>query len=277
MTLNDRRLYQAFKYATYAFLTLNIFLFFQEEWGALQHRFTAGIAPSEIIEGFASTIDTAAWVVLLLMFELETYVLDDRNMTRAVARTLQTARVFCYAVITYAFVGYLTKLGFLQQASLLAQPGGLCALAAESWSYAVDLDEYVVLTADNCGALSRGDRLVRFMGLDAVVDAAGYVDILRLAWVDVINSGTWLAVVAALEAEVQLQKRERLSAAAYRGFNLLKAACYAVLFCAAVYWGVKGDFVDFWDAFLWLVAFFFIERNVVEWRAECLHRVAFAA
>jgi hypothetical protein len=37
---------------------------------------------------------------------------------------------------------------------------------------------------------------------------------------------------------------------------------------AAVYWGFEGDFVDFWDAFLWLVAFFFIELNVVEWRQE---------
>ena len=35
---------------------------------------------------------------------------------------------------------------------------------------------------------------------------------------------------------------------------------------AAVYWGVKGDFVDFWDAMLWLIAFVFIELNVFEWR-----------
>jgi hypothetical protein len=37
---------------------------------------------------------------------------------------------------------------------------------------------------------------------------------------------------------------------------------------AAIYWGIKGDFVDFWDAFLWLVAFVFIELNVFEWRRE---------
>ena len=46
------------------------------------------------------------------------------------------------------------------------------------------------------------------------------------------------------------------------------AVLYSILFLAAVYWGVKGDFVDFWDAFLWLVAFVFIEMNVFEWRAE---------
>jgi hypothetical protein len=42
------------------------------------------------------------------------------------------------------------------------------------------------------------------------------------------------------------------------------------LFLAAVYWGFKGDFVDFWDAFLWLVAFVFIEMNVFNWRQEAL-------
>ena len=52
--------------------------------------------------------------------------------------------------------------------------------------------------------------------------------------------------------------------------NAAKVVLYAILFAAAVYWGFKGDFVDFWDAFLWLVAFVFIERNVIEWRAESL-------
>jgi hypothetical protein len=45
---------------------------------------------------------------------------------------------------------------------------------------------------------------------------------------------------------------------------------YTVLFGAAVYWGVEGTFLDFWDAFLWLVAFVFIEMNVFEWREERL-------
>ena len=35
-----------------------------------------------------------------------------------------------------------------------------------------------------------------------------------------------------------------------------------------------GDFVDFWDAFLWLVAFAFIELNVLEWHQEALEQAA---
>jgi len=43
---------------------------------------------------------------------------------------------------------------------------------------------------------------------------------------------------------------------------------YSILFAAAAYWGLLGDFLDFWDAFMWLVAFVFIEMNIFQWQAE---------
>lgn len=262
------RSYQLFKYAVYALLTLNIYLFFAEEWAAAGHRFAGGIEFSEIIEGFAATIDTAAWVVLLLMFELETWVLEDRHVTRPVRLTLHGLRAICYAVIVYAFYGYLTKLLFLLGADPMPAATDLCAIAADGgWSYAVDLDEYVSLTAANCA--EHVDSSYRRLGdLRAVVGASDYAPILRLAWVDVINSGVWLLVVALLEADVRLQARGMLEGIVLRLSTAAKYALYSILFAAAVYWGVKGDFVDFWDAFLWLVAFVFIELNVFEWRQE---------
>ena len=36
----------------------------------------------------------------------------------------------------------------------------------------------------------------------------------------------------------------------------------------AIYWGVVGDFVDFWDAFLWLAGFFIIELNIFKWQQD---------
>jgi hypothetical protein len=89
-----------------------------------------------------------------------------------------------------------------------------------------------------------------------------------LAWVDVINSAVWLLVVIVLEIDVRLQEKGRLEGMPFLISNVSKGILYSLLFLAAVYWGLKGDFVDFWDAFLWLVAFVFIELNVVEWREE---------
>ena len=262
------RLYQLFKYTVYGLLTLNIYLFFIEEWAAAPHRFSDGIVLTDIIIGFAATIDTAAWVVLLLMFELETYALADHHFTPRVTFSLHGLRVICYGFILYAFYGYVTKLIFLL--GIAPAPGivDLCSLTADQWAYAVDLDEYVAITKANCGALTSSTTFFGFPEMNAVVDQAGRTDIIRLAWVDVINAGVWILVVIVLEIDVRLQERGLLSGIAQRISNASKYILYSLLFLAAVYWGVKGDFVDFWDAFLWLVAFIFIEMNVVEWQHE---------
>lgn len=270
MTLSNYKTFQAFKYVVYGLLTLNIGLFFAEEWAATGYRFASGLDALDIIEAFAATIDTAAWVILLLMFELETWVLDDRQLTPAVSRALHLLRAACYAVIVYAFYGYVTKLLFLHTATPLAGVEDLCTLVDGAWSYAIDLDEYRVLTLANCAEFSSNSRFWQFPGLTATVDTAGLTRIVSLAWVDVINSGVWLLVVALLEIDVRLQERGRLEGPVLRASTMSKYVLYSALFLAAVYWGLKGDFVNFWDAFLWQVAFVFIEMNVFEWRRESL-------
>ena len=274
MNISRENVFQLFKYTVYALLTLNVYLFFAEEWAAASHRFVNGVALEDIIEGFAASIDTAAWVVLLLMFELETYVLSDEQFSRRVTWTLHGIRATCYAFIVYAFYGYVSKLLFLFDAVPLANVSDLCSLVANQWAYAVDFDEYEVITAANCATVSTATSFFQLSGLTAVVDALGLRDITRLAWVDVINSAVWLLVVMVLELDVFFQEMNRLEDMILRVSNASKFALYSLLLLAAIYWGVKGDFVDFWDAFLWLIAFVFIELNVFEWRQESLEQQA---
>jgi len=268
LVIDRSRIFQLFKYAVYALLTVNVYLFFSEEWAASAYRFSNGISVAEIIEGFTASIDTAAWVVLLLMFELETYVLDDEHFTRRVTWALHGMRAFCYTIIVYSFYGYLTKLLFFSGAAPLSGISDLCTLVDGVWAYAIDFDEYETLTSANCAAMSQANAYVHFPGMSTAVDEPGFRDIIRLAWVDVINSAVWLLVVIVLEIDVRLQERDKLRAIALRLSNLSKYILYSALLLAAIYWGIKGDFVDFWDAFLWLVAFVFIELNVFEWRQE---------
>ena len=67
---------------------------------------------------------------------------------------------------------------------------------------------------------------------------------------------------------MRLQLRGALTGMLLRLSSVLKFITYAVLLGAAVYWGFAGNFIDFWDAFLWLVAFVFIELNVFQWHEE---------
>ena len=69
MRINGAALFQTFKYIVYVLLAMNIYWFYSEESAAAVVQFAKGVALSDLIEAYSATIDTAAWVVLLLMFD----------------------------------------------------------------------------------------------------------------------------------------------------------------------------------------------------------------
>ena len=264
-------IFRLFKYTVYAVLTFNIYLFFQEEWLATEQTFSQGIVFADLISGFAATIDTAAWVVLLLLFELETSVIDDRVLRQPrVKYGFIVLRVFSYSFILYAFYGYFDKMLLTYDISpfaLDAMVDDLCALVGQGYSSIVTIDEYPLLDAQSCGALA-GQDLYRLDGQQVIGSLKDWQAVQWLAWGDVINSITWVGVVVILEVDVWLQLRGRFEGKVITLSNLVKGVFYSILFAAAAYWGALGDFLDFWDAFMWLVAFVFIEMNLFRWQAE---------
>ena len=274
MTINRYTLYQVFKYALYIFLSMNVYWFFVEEFQANFLLYPSGVQLGDLYDAYAATIDTAAWVVLLLMFELETYILEDHHYSRPVTISLHVLRAVCYALIIRVFFGYIGNLQSVLDVSVLAGVTDLCSLVSDNWSYSHDFEEYTLLTAANCASFSSAGSFLEFADARAVVNTSGHTAIVWLAWVDVVNAAVWLLVVLVLEIDVRLQEKNRFEGLALHASNITKVILYAILFVAAVYWGVYGDFVDFWDAFLWLLAFFFIEMNVVEWRQEELEEQA---
>jgi len=277
LTISRETLFQSFKYAVYVLLAMNVYWFFAEEFLANKLLYPDGVGLLDLIGAYAATVDTAAWVVLLLMFELETYVLDDQQFTRFVTWSMHGLRAVCYGFIIYAFYGYLGNLVSVQAVSPLEGVSNLCSLVNDQWAYSYDIEEYTTITAENCNTFSSAGSFLQFHDARAVVDAAGLAAIIGLAWIDVINAAVWLLVVLVLEIDVCLQEHDRYEGLAYRISGALKVILYATLLYAAVYWGIKGDFVDFWDAFLWLVAFVFIELNVFEWRKESKEELAAAS
>jgi len=259
------RLFKAAKILVYLLLSLNIYLFLQEELLALTYTFSDGIEPGQLIQAFSATIDTAAWVILLLMFELETAALDDRKIHGGVKWGLHGLRGLCYIALTYAFTGYYQELVTLYQIAPLSVPDA-CALAGGDYSLLVDFDEYIPLDAVNCAAM--GSPVFTVADFNVLVDAETLSSAQTLAWVDVINAADWILVVIVLEVEVRLQLRGGLSDRVLNVTKFIKLVLYAILFLCAGYWGYDGDFLDFWDASLWLFAFIFIELNVFEWQFE---------
>lgn len=269
---NTSRLRSAFtavKYLTYTLLFFNVLFFMREELGSLQHTFTGGMTVPQFVQVFASTIDTAAWVILLLLFELETSVLEDAQIRGWVKHSIHGVRLLCGVAIVWAFFGYWAELLTLYNTSPLDSWQG-CEELGQGWSLLIRLDEYMPLDAQNCTTVA--NSALQISDFEIVASPEVLRSTHWLAWTDVINSAAWILVVVMLEIEVRLQLRGGLTEGIVRSTRYLKYVLYGVLFTAAVYWGFEGKFLDFWDACLWLFAFIFIELNVFDWQQESSER-----
>jgi len=258
------RAFTLLKYTVYGLLCANVYFFLLRETAALEHTrgSAAALSGAELVQVFASTIDTAAWLLLLLLFELETAVFAGRDLSAAARAGLHALRALCGLAIVYAFIGYCGQLEGLLRAGP-AGFGDACTRIGNGWSVLLRLNEYAVLDAVNCAPL--GPQPLQLGNLPVLADEQTLAAARQLALTDVVNAGAWILVVLLLELEVRLQLHHRLSRALLRLARVLKLVLYSVLFLAAAYWGLRGDWLDGWDAGLWLFAFLFIELNLFGW------------
>ncbi len=259
------RWFVAIKYITFLLLSFNVYLFLEQELISATHAGIAELDLASLVQLFSATLDTAAWVLLLLLFELETAILPDTRLVGATKWSLHGLRWLCGAAIVSAFLGYIGEWEVFRQAASLPEPA--CDLVTQHWSVLLGFDSFTPLNAANCSALNAD--AVQISALHQVIASPRiFADAQDLALVDVVNAGAWILVVIALEIEVHVQLKGGLPQRLQWGLTATKIMLYLVLAAAAIYWGFEGDFLDFWDAALWLFAFVFIELNVFEWQRE---------
>jgi hypothetical protein len=264
--LHPHRVYTAFKYTIYVLLGVNAYLFFREDLAAGAEMFNHVLTWSNVVDVFTASTDTTAWLILLLLFELETAVISDEKLQGGLKWILMGVRVVCYFFIVTAFFGYVGKYGMITNLAPITITD-VCELVGGEWNYVVNLDDYPPIDAASC-LLLQGQQLFLVSGTDIIGTRAALDSARGLAIIDIVNAGTWLVIVVLLEAEVFLQLRELLTGALLKINKYLKGFFYGLLFVCAIYWGFEGSFLDFWDAFLWLVAFIFIELNIFQWHGE---------
>lgn len=258
--------YRIFKYSIYCFLAYNTWLFFLDDFSSSTQLFSNGVSWRNIMEAYSATIDTFAWVILLLLFELETAVIADEKLEGPLKWVLITLRGICYLFIFFAFYGYVIKYGVVTNLASFTI-ADICSLVGTDFTYAQTLDEYLPITPDVCNAM-QGASLQKIAGTQIIGTQEQLSLVYSLAVTDIINAADWLVIVAVLEGEVWLQINGRLSDRLLRANKYLKGFLYTILFGCAAYWGIDGGFLEFWDAILWLAAFIFIEMNIFEWQAE---------
>lgn len=259
-------LYQLLKYSIYVIILYNVLYFTFEDYNAAAHRFREGVSIRDFYDAFPQAIDSLSWFVLLLMLELETWVIEDEDHTGGVRWSINIVSAICYFFILLAFMGYFQKLLFVfgfEPASFSAA----CEAVGSVPSYLVEIDEYAALSADTCAGVGPAPY---YLNASAGILMSGSIlnETYLLGFTEVINAGTWILVVLVLWVDVYLQLRGRLTDRLYRINAYIKVALYLILVAAAVIWGIYGNFMDFWDAFIWIAAFFFIELNLLQWHEE---------
>lgn len=262
-----KNLFLTIKWLTYSWLIYNGVQFFLDEQAASQTTYAGNLSLSEIIKVYSAAIDTAFWIFLLLLLELETYIIDDDVLKKPTVKYFMMGlRAICYAVIIYAAYGYFVKM--LSQSDIvpfaISNP---CDLIGQDFSLLTYFEEYEPISLDNCQVLA-GQELSRLNGHNIIAPLADLNYAKWVSWIDVFNSITWLLVVAVLEVDVWFQLKGELKGRLLKTSTMLKFVLYAILFACALAWWYTGVFLDFSDAFLWLFAFFFIEMNMVQWQKE---------
>ncbi len=264
--INPQNIFRLFKYTIYVLLAYDALLFFQQDLAASAQTFGDTVTWRNVIEAYSATFDTVAWVVLLLLFELETAIIPDHLLKGRLKWLLKGLAGICYFFIVYSFYGYCYKYGVVTDL-VPFDIDDVCSLIGTDFTYVFELDDYLPLDEAVCTAMN-GQSLMQISGTEIIAMEPALGEAIRLAIVDVVNALTWLIIVVLLEIEVFMQLQDSLTDRSLIIAKYTKGFFYAVLFICAIYWGVKGSFLDFWDAFLWLVAFIFIELNIFQWHSE---------
>ena len=222
----------------------------------------------KVIEQFSTSIDMAAWLGLVFLFELETYALPDEAFKRGVTKTIHTARIICYLGIVYAAYGYTALTLDNYKVTELADLTEICQIADQGTALQLDVVAYTQITSENCGNISAGAPFYKISDDTSIIDGPTLDHVQKLGWVDVVNAFVWLIVVLLIEIEVRMHASDRFDSPALKLIRHSNTAFYGVLIVTAIIWLMTGYPVYVWDAFLWIFGFWAIELNLAEWQEE---------
>jgi hypothetical protein len=136
------------------------------------------------------------------------------------------------------------------------------ALDSFGWLMLVAVMEYETRTLDRAYSNNFEKLLIGAIQIIAymIIIRSWYLYYAEGMWMDFVNATAWLLVCALLVYDVYTAGHFNPDEWKWR--NMAKGALYAILLGCAVYWGVTGDVLNFYDAFLWILAFVVIELNV---------------
>jgi hypothetical protein len=266
---NLHKIQQAVKWAVYMLLIINWGFYIFEDWDRAVHTLNPGSTFFDWTREFATSIDESAWFVLLFLFELETYILEDDDWKGWIRKTVHGVRLVCLVMILHTVYAFAVTVIEYRPTVIVENVSSLCDMTDDDISFVYNLD-YTEVTEQTCGSLSDETQFYR-VGNDPVVSTIAGLNLERdLAWVDLVEVVTWLLIIMSIEVVVRLQEHKITGGTLISVANNLKIILYLILAALAVYWATLSHWLYSWDTFVWIAGFSAIEMNINEWRDELL-------
>lgn len=214
-----------------------------------------------VMETFAVSIDYVAWMVLIVLFEMETSAKTRDRFTGARRWVIAGLTAVCYAFLVYAAYSYAAVLGdAYKYEPIESRPA--CYFANTGFAYLSLSGRPIELTHINCGEFA-GKELFKSPVDNLIATEANVRALQKLSWVDVFNASAWLIIVLVFQVEIFLEQMKKLTKRRLIAVKAWKGIAYLVLLVCALYWSVFSVFIDYWDAWLWLLAFILIDLNML--------------
>ena len=262
------------KWFVYGWLFINFLQYVQDDILAYNSSLAADASLADIILTFRTTIDTAAWLVLIVVFELETHTLPDAAFTRWLDRVFTAIKGLCYTCIAYAAYGYFADTLDLYDLIPLGHIDDLCSVAGQGLFLQLDAADYSEISLAGCSALNAGSEFFQIRGQTSIVSANELDSIRTMGWLDFGNAIVWIVVVILIDVEVHLQNADKFGSKRLSYARLFKMLGYGFLIGACLMWFFYGYALYTWDAFLWIFGFWAIELNLAEWEQERLKELS---
>ncbi len=265
--MTSEQIRQTVKWVVYSILLINFGFYIVEDAVRAGHTLTETSTLLDWASEFATSIDESAWFMLLLMFELETYVLSDKAWQSWIAPVVRGLRLIAFVMIAHTVYAYLLAVSDLAPTVPVENVSSLCQLAEQDLSYVYNL-KYASITSENCAGLSQASQFFH-VGTDPVVsDAAGLALERDLALADLAEVIIWLLIILLIEVVVRLQERGVTEGRVLATARVGKGLLYLSLIGIGVYWATLSHWLYFWDELVWILGFSAIDMNVNQWRDE---------
>ena len=259
-SLTKKSAFRIFKVVIFWVLMINLVYYLYEDVTAYLYL-APGSTIFDVLEAFAVTIDYVAWMVLIVLFEMETSAKTKDRFTGARKWVIACLTAACYVVLVYAAYGYVAALGdAYHYEPIESRPA--CYFANTNFAYLNSTARPIELTHLNCSAFA-GIEILKSPKDNLIATETNLIKLQELSWVDVFNASAWLLVVLLFQVEVSLEQASKLTKRRLIGVMTWKGAAYLVLMVCAIYWTMYSAFIDFWDAWLWLLAFILIDLNML--------------